>query len=104
MVLFAFSGGIVSFAQTPRTVGISSNSTESSVKVSGEVTDLDSGEPLRSARIHVDGSDWGIPTDSTGVFHIFIVPGNHKFAVIKNGYRSEVLMCRYWEPDAWMLV
>ena len=74
--------------QKLRSVGTSSTAT-TSVKVSGKVTGLDSEAPLRNARIHVDGSDWGIPTDSTGTFHIFIAPGNHTFTVIKNGYRTE---------------
>jgi hypothetical protein len=67
----------------------SSSSGETSVEISGKVLDLDSGLPLERAKIHVDGADWGIPTDSSGMYRVFIGPGRHKFTAIKNGYRTE---------------
>ncbi len=69
--------------------------TESRVKISGQVKDAGTGEPLASANVFLANTTLGAATNDTGFYEIQHVPlGTHELFVSLIGYTAQKLVLR----------
>ncbi len=62
-------------------------------KVSGEVIDAETGEPVVGATVRIQGTNYGTKTDADGEFFIINLPvGKHNISVTSVGYEEVVKM------------
>ncbi len=81
-----------------QTIGVAGNSANSGKKwrVSGQITDQDTGESIAGAQIYLNGSKVGQPSNGIGQFRIEVPEGASSLSVKYIGYRETIVQLEAW--------
>lgn len=77
-------------------VGKKSAKSYKPVKVSGKITDIDSGEPVIGGTIYIEETQTGAASDVNGLFTIVLKPGNYNATLSSLGYKSTKYFLRVY--------